>query len=464
MSQQARVPTSAVYRSITPGAVAIVATTAFVVLTGWAIENDYLKRIVPGLVAMNPLTALGFLGAAAALWRLNRGKSGTLLATLVTLAGAAKLCDLTLGTALELDQVLFTGQLAIGGAVPNRMAPNTALCMLLAGTALLLLGRAEARALVVAQSLAVFVVLLSLLAVVGYTYRISALYGVGTFIPMALHTATSFLVLAAGILFARPGDGLMSIVTSDTAGGLIARLLLPAAILIPIAVGWLPLAGQRAGLFNLEVGVALFVVANVLMLVALIWWNAALLYRTDLQRRDVEQQLVHNAQHDALTGLYNRAHFMGELERAAARSGRNRAPLGVCYLDIDGFKQVNDTLGHEAGDRLLQEFAARLLRCCRTGDTCARLGGDEFTVVSEASSVASAQSFAERLLTELSQPYEHIAPARVGVSIGVALSGESADSPQELLHRADTALYAAKRSGKGRYCLVSPSVSAQATG
>ena len=452
------VRTDSLYRAVSPMAALAICAVASAVLFGWMTGNEHLKRVFPAMVAMNPLTAVTFILAGCQLWLtvlcskdkwMSWARNTT--AMLVAIVGAAKLADLALGTSLRLDEILFSSQLHPVGQIANRMAPNTALCFLLSGISLLLLTSQRTLPLVVAQSISVLVILLSLVAVVGYAYGISALYGVGTFIPMALPTATSFFVLSGGILFSRPGNGLMSIVTSNTGGGVIARLLLPAAIMIPVAIGWLPLAGQRAGFFNIEVGVVLFVVANVLVLISLIWWNATLLYSSDMKRQAAERELIHNASHDALTGLVNRAQFMKDLTYATARARRSRAPLAVLYIDLDGFKEVNDTLGHLAGDQLLTLVADRLRSCARAADLCARLGGDEFTLLSEGSSVDGLQVLASRIVTDLSQPYDlEGRSTRIGTSIGIAIFNDDTGA-EALLLRADAALYVAKRNGKGRY-------------
>jgi PAS domain S-box-containing protein len=108
---------------------------------------------------------------------------------------------------------------------------------------------------------------------------------------MALHTALTFVVLSVGLLCARPNRGLMSVVTSDSMGGTVARRLLPATVLIPIVVGWLRLKGQQAGLYESEFGVVLMVLSSMIILAAVVWWTTRLLYRTDTQRKHAEETL-----------------------------------------------------------------------------------------------------------------------------------------------------------------------------
>jgi len=163
------------------------------------------------------------------------------------------------------------------------------------------------------------------------------------------------------------------------------------------------------------------------------------------EREDLRRRLEHQASHDHLTGLANRAHFLDQLQRAMARAHRHRQPATVLYLDLDGFKGVNDDLGHAAGDQLLIAFAEHLRDNVRPEDTVARLGGDEFAVLCEATTAAGAAPVIDRLAADT---WSTRTPgARVGVTIGSATllqDGLDASTAQALLHAADQAMYAAK--------------------
>jgi diguanylate cyclase (GGDEF)-like protein/PAS domain S-box-containing protein len=169
-------------------------------------------------------------------------------------------------------------------------------------------------------------------------------------------------------------------------------------------------------------------------------------------RRQLETQLLHRASHDVLTGLPNRALFMDRLEHALDRLQRDGGQIAVMFLDLDGFKAVNDEYGHEQGDRLLVEIGRRLRACARAGDTVARLGGDEFTILLENIRHPSvATEVGQRVLETLRYPImlgEHV--TTISPSIGIALSVGSHDRADTMLHAADTAMYAAKRAGKDR--------------
>jgi diguanylate cyclase (GGDEF)-like protein/PAS domain S-box-containing protein len=186
--------------------------------------------------------------------------------------------------------------------------------------------------------------------------------------------------------------------------------------------------------------------------------------RDTSHRRLADEALVHTALHDPLTGLPNRALLLDRLGHALARANRNAGQTALLFLDLDNFKVVNDSLGHLAGDLLLIEAAHRLQASVRATDTVARFGGDEFAVLLEDVSDANeAVAKAERLANALRQPLEVDGrEVRPDVSIGVSLSSGGSDQPDDLLRRADLAMYQAKSAGKGRCCVFEPSMQARA--
>ena len=176
-------------------------------------------------------------------------------------------------------------------------------------------------------------------------------------------------------------------------------------------------------------------------------------------RKSHEEDLLRRALYDPLTGLANRALFREHVEKALARLRRITArPHAVLFVDLDGFKTVNDSLGHAAGDEVLVEVGNRLSRLIRPGDTAARLGGDEFAVLLENPSESEAAELARRILQELPLPIAVQGKEVVlSGSIGIALGDTGADA-DELLRNADVAMYTAKAAGKSQFALFEPAM------
>ena len=183
------------------------------------------------------------------------------------------------------------------------------------------------------------------------------------------------------------------------------------------------------------------------------------------ERRKAEQRISFMAHHDALTGLANRVAVMQKIEEAAARHRRSGDPFSVLLMDLDRFKNVNDTLGHSAGDALLREIAARLKTLLRETDVLARLGGDEFAIilVSETEQCGAASTLAKRIIEVIAKPV-HLDrnEVNIGTSIGIALAPEHGTDPDSLLKMADMALYAAKSGGRNGYRFFDPDIGAAA--
>ena len=190
-----------------------------------------------------------------------------------------------------------------------------------------------------------------------------------------------------------------------------------------------------------------------------------LLFRDVSDRARLEQDLRRLAYYDTLTGLPNRALFTDRLERALSRARRHGERLAVFFIDLDRFKVINDSLGHELGDKVLTSVAARMQACLRAEDTLARLGGDEFAVMlAEISDDDSATMVADRLLASLTTPHPvdgH--DLTVGASLGVALFPRDGPDVDRLLRSADTAMYRAKARGRGRAEVFVPTLAEQAT-
>jgi diguanylate cyclase (GGDEF)-like protein/PAS domain S-box-containing protein len=179
------------------------------------------------------------------------------------------------------------------------------------------------------------------------------------------------------------------------------------------------------------------------------------------ERKAFEEQLAHQAFHDPVTGLANRALFAERVRHAVSRARRDHIGLAVIFIDLDDFKTINDSLGHAAGDQVLLEVGKRLATSIRASDTAARFGGDEFAVLLEGvESAQEAADTAERILEALAVPLpldqkELVTRASLGISM---VAGEAATDAEEMIRNADAAMYIAKRDGKGGYRLFEPAM------
>jgi two-component system cell cycle response regulator len=177
--------------------------------------------------------------------------------------------------------------------------------------------------------------------------------------------------------------------------------------------------------------------------------------RYAIERKRFEEHLTYLAQYDHLTGLVNRTLFRDRLVQATARSKRMQQMIGLMLLDLDRFKLVNDTFGHDIGDELLKAVSERLKTCVREVDTVARMGGDEFTIILEG--VSSEQNIlvvAKRITESISTPFELKGHCiSIGISIGITIYPQDDHPVDELLKHADTAMYQAKQQGGSAFHL-----------
>ena len=579
-----------------------VALLGVVVLVGWGLDVAVLKCILPGWVSMKANTALGFFLAGVSLYAASRRRSapawrhahGGLAATLVLL-GLLTVAEYAFAADIGIDQWLFR---APGGTDPNvapgRMALATAAGLGFTGLALLFMDSGRAR--ILSQLSALVGGLVGLLAVLGYAYDVKSLYGVGAYSSVALHTALGLMAINLGVVAVRPRRGLMALVISGSVGGVMARRLLPVALVAPFLIGWLRVQGEHRGLYGSEFGVALVTLVYVALFGAFIWRTASVLHDSDAGRsraesagrqqqaqlngiidsamdavlmvdarqrivvfnpaaeqmfgrraadmlgqpldpllparfravhgenirafgatgasrhpagglrafiglrmdgeefpveatisqldvngerfftvilRDVtqrhvaEEEIRHLAFYDSLTHLPNRRLLLDRLQQALAGAARSHRHGALLFIDVDNFKTLNDTLGHDTGDALLREVAHRLTCWLRDGDTVARLGGDEFVVMLENLSelgdeaASQAELVGEKILAALSQAYllgghEHLGSA----SIGVTLFGGLQETTDDLLKQADLAMYQAKAAGRNALRFFDPEMQA----
>ncbi|MGG4451304.1 bifunctional diguanylate cyclase/phosphodiesterase [Brevibacillus porteri] len=188
-----------------------------------------------------------------------------------------------------------------------------------------------------------------------------------------------------------------------------------------------------------------------------------LVTRDVTDRKQSEETIHHLAYHDALTDLPNRRMYVQQLSKEMMQAKRFQSNLAVLFLDMDRFKDVNDSFGHDVGDMLLIEASKRLQACLKPGDVVARLGGDEFTIMqNHLQDRNEASALAEQIMNQLQRPFElegHV--FNVSCSIGIALYPQDGDNPEDLLKRADTALYTVKSRGKNGYDFFDPTMEAK---
>ncbi len=185
-------------------------------------------------------------------------------------------------------------------------------------------------------------------------------------------------------------------------------------------------------------------------------FQARFLWNVLTRLKHTNEQVSHLALHDTLTSLPNRILFYDRLNQEIALARRNKELIAVLFLDLDGFKVVNDTLGHGVGDMLLREAAKRILACVRDSDTVARIGGDEFTVIlGKAKSKTGIARVAKKIVEAISDPFMLDGKnCAVSVSIGIALFPDNGDTAEQLVKIADAAMYLAKHGGKNGYRFV----------
>src|SRR5258706_4818293 len=284
------------YRNASCVAGGIVFAVGFLVLVGWLFNIPALKSILPSLATMKANSALAFVLAGTSLLLTTNKHQNQHIAfiakacgMLMIMVGLLTLSEYIFSRNLGIDQFLFKDPLAPESAHPGRMSLVTALNFSLLGFALLLLDRHPYRRLV--EVFSITALLISVLALMGYVYGVSSLYQFSPYSSVAIHSASAFSILCIVILLARPEQGLIRIFSSDNLGGLMARRLIPAALVIPFLLGWLLLTGQRMGLYDSTLRLVLFAVSNVIVFAVLILWNASLLQRADLVRQQTQTQL-----------------------------------------------------------------------------------------------------------------------------------------------------------------------------
>ena len=430
----------------------LAASLAILSLAGWIFRIPALASVVPGLVSMKPNTAIAFLLLAGALYSAEQKRwprCQRWLALTAAVIGSLTLLEYLAGRDFGLDEALFRDP---GRSLhPGRMAPITAVNFILLASALLVpLFRLSDY---VREFLALLVALSSTFAIVGYIYGVPVLYGALTSssTAMALHTGVSFLALAIGFLFIERKEGFVRVFHGPSIASMAARYLVPPAVLVPVVLGGL-FIHSRWNLGHPHLVMALSVVADIVLLVGLIWLFAGMFQRVERERAFVQHQAVT----DELTGIYNRRHFETRLELEIQRARRYGAPLALLMIDVDNFKQLNDNYGHLVGDRVLYGLARECESCLRTSDVFCRYGGDEFVIIAPETSAQAAMAMARRMRQKIDAIRAGQAFETLGISVGIAVWDDSFKRNGDFIDAVDSALYRAKRAGRNRESLYMP--------
>jgi diguanylate cyclase (GGDEF)-like protein len=414
------------------------------VLAGWAFGIEPFMTVLAGSIRMKSNTAVALICAAVALlidWRHGAMWLRRLMAGVPLLFGAVTLFEYLTGMSVGIDQLFFLDH--VQKIYPGRMAHLTAANLTAIGLALLCTS-ARPRWMATAQVLALGCGLSSLFAIVGYLFGVPVLYGSVNYTSMAFHTGVSFLLLSLGTLFIHPEVGLAAQFWSLSSGGVVARRLIPLAIVVPILLG---AAFVQPGLNfgEMRLALALSVMTSVIAILALITSLSKSLSASDRQRRDAE----HNSTMDDLTHIPNRRYFDRRLDEELNRSARSGSPLSLILLDIDHFKEVNDRYGHQGGDAALQWVASIAGSMLRSSSVFCRYGGEEFAIIVADATMSQAAAVAERVRAAIARsPW---APENLSLTISAGVAeGCTNDTPRSLVSRADQALYLAKRNGRDR--------------
>lgn len=304
-------------------------------LFGWVLDIVSLKEFASGGTKMSPATALCFVLAGIAIWsaadgirETRRHRLALICFGLVTLVGSLKLTGYLGGPQLGFDQLLFKS--AAGVADPSRMSPATALNFLLLGSAFLLIGTRF-------RGLFQFLIMLGgFTSWLGLSHYVFGGEGLFPIAQMAIHTALAFLVAEVGALCLWPDIGLVALLRSESPGGVIARRLIPAALLFPILAGWLRLVGQRHAWFGAEAGVSLHALSNMLVFGSLIWASASLLHRVDTERKQTVRKLEEQFQRlnliEQITHAIGERQNMQSIFEALVRSLEDQLPMDFCCV------------------------------------------------------------------------------------------------------------------------------------
>lgn len=345
MTHSSQQPTASKLAAFPQWAGRISAGVGVLVLISWGFGWPGFRALHPRLGTMRVYTALSFLLAGAALWLLagttagvTKRRSGIICAGLVILIAILSLIQSFSGWESGLNtllEVVYLGAAAKGDPMPWA----SAITFVLLGSSLLLLGLAigDYRP---AQLLALMCFFFPLLAIASFSYAIVSFVGADSHAAMAVHSLFAFVLLSVGVLLARPQTGVMAVITGQSASGLLARRLLPAALLVPVILGWLTIEVLRAGLFVNETGLALFALSNAVLFMVVVWWTISSVHRTELGRQQAERRLQEQLERlnllDQITRAIGERQDLQSILQVVIRSLEDHLPIDfgcVCLYD-----------------------------------------------------------------------------------------------------------------------------------
>jgi diguanylate cyclase (GGDEF)-like protein len=404
------------------------------ILAGWAMMKANTAALIVLVAASLSLSRSG--RRVIPPWRLFLSR---VLASVVQLTAAFVLVEYISGLSFGIDTVLAADPTS---PISGRMSPHTAFAFLLLGIVAFFI-RYRRRAFGLVVDLLTFCLCPLLIFILsGYIFGVMRFFGVSSIIRTAPHTLLALALLTFVAISRRSEYGMFGVFAGAGIGSRIARMAAPFALILPFALEMARFSVSETGFVSRQVATASVTAFAAVVGVAVI---LALALRID----SLEQEVQSLSLRDDLTKLYNRRGFFLLAEREMSLARRTRTPFSLVFIDLDGLKQINDTFGHEAGSDFLRETAYLITRCFRVADVAARIGGDEFVVACATGERGVAQA-TERLLraaeidnAELGRRY------RLHFSVGLAtMQPDVPEALEELVKRADEAMYEAKRRNK----------------
>lgn len=350
----------------------VILVVGCLVLIGWALDIPMLKSPSPGFSTIKSNVGLCFILIGISLWFLQTKRTdkwmrriAQVCAVVVALIGFLTLIEYLLNINLFIDQMLFKEPAgAIYTSSPNRMAFTAALNLFMAGIALILLDRETTRSIKLSQILACLLGSISLLALIGFLYGVSALYYISQYTGIAVYAAITLFLIDVGILFARPDQGLMSIVTSENLGGQLARWFLPVFIIVPILLGLIGIWGEEAGLYGPNFGESLIVLSGVVLFTLIIWWGAHSLNGIDIRRKKAEDELVEYKDHleDLIEKRTNQLETLNiNLQKEIEEHKKSKERISRLNSVLSSIRNINQLIVTEKDEKTLLNEACKIL-------------------------------------------------------------------------------------------------------